>query len=146
MRWTAAAMMVLAVCAAAASAEAQVRQVTVCLVRDGELAQEVHSIDPTRLDTTWNHRRPPLRPGYAADQEWFINNEPFRFNGRGFVKYGLPRVVPFGTLKRVGVHQGVPLFAESDADDDPLVLYVPLRPGCEFQLYQTEAITRSVRG
>jgi hypothetical protein len=142
MRWTAAAMMALAACMAAGNAGAQVRQVTICLVRDGELIQEVHSVDPARLDTSWNHRQPPLPPGYAADQEWFINNEPFRFNDRGFGKYGLPRILRFGTLKRVGFHQGVPVFAPLDGDDDPLVLYLPVRPGCEFQPYQTEPVGR----
>jgi hypothetical protein len=40
----------------------------------------------------------------------------------------------------------VGVFAETGATDRPEVVYIPVRPGCEFQPYQTEVKTGGVRG
>ncbi|HEX8359087.1 MAG TPA: hypothetical protein VF613_03145, partial [Longimicrobium sp.] len=82
---------------------------------------------------------------YAANATWFINNEPVMFQNRRFVKYGLPRVLGVNEVTRVGDFQGVPVFAEA-GQTRPDVIYVPVRPGCEFQPYQTEVKTGGVRG
>jgi hypothetical protein len=82
---------------------------------------------------------------YAANATWFINNEPVMFQNRRFVKYGLPRVLGVSDVTRVGEFQGVSLFAET-GQTRPDVVYVPVRPGCEFQPYQVEVKTGSVRG
>jgi hypothetical protein len=67
------------------------------------------------------------------------------FQGRRFVKYGLARVLGVNEVTRVGDHMGVPVFAEM-GQTRPDVIYVPVRPGCEFQPYQVETKTGSVRG
>lgn len=146
MRWTTAAVLLACAAAAPRSAEAQSDTVAVCVVRDdGELGQELHTFDRANPPAHHHSHNPDPGPGYAAGKRWFIDNEPFRFNDRGFVKYGLPLVVELGKLKRVGRYRGVGLYTEVEEGDDPLVLYVPVRPGCEFQRYQTEPIGR-VRG
>jgi hypothetical protein len=61
------------------------------------------------------------------------------------VRYGLPRVLGVNEVTRMGEFQGVPLFAEA-GQSRPEVVYVPVRPGCEFQPYQVETKTGSVRG
>jgi hypothetical protein len=48
-------------------------------------------------------------------------------------------------LARTGEYQGVPVFAEAGMAR-PDVVYVAVRPGCEFQPYQTEVKAGGVRG
>ncbi len=82
---------------------------------------------------------------YAATREWYVNNEPIDYDPESicFVKYGLPRVLSRDSVVRLGEWRGVPVFRERyDGGGTPLVFYVPVRAGCEFQPYQTEAITR----
>ena len=63
------------------------------------------------------------------------------------MKYGLPRVLGTRDVNNAGTVNGVSVFAEPGANAQrPEVIYVPTRPGCEFQPYQTEAKTGSVRG
>jgi hypothetical protein len=149
MRWTVAAMLALTACAAVPTgAEAQARpdSVALCVIRDGELREEMQP----RGDSVYNthtYTGPGPGPGYVHSEAFFVNNEPIRFGRRMFVKYGLPRVMEVGELRRLGRYQGVSVFTEvQEPEDDPLVLYLPVRPGCEFQPYQTEAITLGVRG
>jgi hypothetical protein len=65
---------------------------------------------------------------------------------RRYVKYGLPRVLGVNEVTRVGEFQGVPIFAEAGRTAPYEVIYVPVRPGCEFQPYQTEVKVGGVRG
>jgi hypothetical protein len=62
------------------------------------------------------------------------------------VKFGLPRVLGTGEVSGAGMVHGVNVYAERGADARPDVIYVPTRPGCEFQPYQAEAEARTVRG
>jgi hypothetical protein len=59
---------------------------------------------------------------------------PVTHAGRRYVRTGGERRVPINLLRRVGDHQGVPLFASPD-EPTPEAVYVPLRPGCVFQAY-----------
>ena len=108
----------------------------VCVVQGGALT-EIEVTDPASVQTTGE---------YAGGAPWFINNEPITFGGRRYVKYGLPRVVGVTELGRVGDYQGVGVFGEAGGMEPREVIYVPVRPGCEFQPYQLERKATGVRG
>jgi hypothetical protein len=122
--------------------------IQVCVVQDGNL-MNVNAQYSSAGDTTVNGQpfasAHPMGAQYAGNATWYINNEPVMFQNRRFVKYGLPRVLGVNEVTRVGEFQGVSLFAEM-GQTRPDVVYVPVRPGCEFQPYQVETKTGSVRG
>jgi hypothetical protein len=85
---------------------------------------------------------PATAPTYAAGATWFINNDAVMFNNREFVRYGVPRVISPAELQRVGDYRGVGLWAQTGATTPYDVVYVPIRPGCEFQAYQARTQLR----
>ena len=128
-----------------------VQDVNVCVVQNGQLTTVMGQYNPASGDTTVNGTpfatAYPTNDAYAANATWYINNEPITFNGRRYVKYGLPRVLSTTEVTSVGTNSGVGVFAESSANAQrPDVIYVPVRPGCEFQPYQYEVKTGGVRG
>jgi hypothetical protein len=122
----------------------------VCVVQGGALQQVTAQYNTTRGDTTYQGRpfaqAFPATTGYAAGSTWYINNEPITVNGRRYVKYGLPRVLGVNEVTRVADVQGVTVFAEAGATGATEVIYVPVRPGCEFQPYQVDVKVGGVRG
>lgn len=89
----------------------------------------------------------PTTARYAAGAEWYVNNEPFRRGRYGYVKYGLPRVVRPHEMVRAGEQHGVLTFTEpAEPEDPPLVLYMAVRPWCEFQAYQRDLVPREGDG
>ncbi len=76
-----------------------------------------------------------LRPGvvfagdYAADETWFIEDEPITFEQRRYDKSGNEVRLDCPDLMRVGEYMGVPLFAMRNADRPFDMLYVPVTPG-----------------
>jgi hypothetical protein len=128
--------------------------IRVCVVQ-GTMLAEVDAIYlPGQGDTLVaiaGERRPfasvysSAAPAYASSENWYIRSVPMTFAGRKYVKFGLPRVLDAAQLTRVGDFSGVGVFAETGAEAPQEVLYVPLRPGCEFQPYQQQA-TIQVRG
>jgi hypothetical protein len=125
------------------------RDIQVCVLQNGQLANVTATYNPTRGDTTVNGQAFssafPTTGEYAANATWYINNTPITFQNRRFVKYGLPRVLGVNEVTRVGEFMGTPVFAEV-GQSRPDVVYVLVRPGCEFQPYQVESKTGSVRG
>ncbi|HEV2145936.1 MAG TPA: hypothetical protein VGR37_00820 [Longimicrobiaceae bacterium] len=125
--------------------------IRVCVV-EGTALREVEAMyNPATGDTMVAGQRfsmafPATAPAYAAGATWFINNEPIMMNRRRYVKFGLPRVVSPTDVRRIGEHQGVGVFADATATGTPDVIYIPVRPGCEFQPYQYEVPARGVRG
>ena len=123
--------------------------IQVCVLQDGNLTNVTAQYNTARGDTMVNGQpfatAFPTGGQYAANASWYINNEPVMFQNRRFVKYGLPRVLGVNEVTRVGEFQGVPVFAET-GQTRPEVVYVLVRPGCEFQPYQVETKTGSVRG
>jgi hypothetical protein len=122
-----------------------------CVVSNGQLTDVEAMYDPQRADTLIGGRpvamsHPADAPPYASGAPWFIANEPIVASGRRFVKYGLPRTIAASDLRRAGDYQGIPLFAARNSAGEPEVLFVPIRSGCEFQVYQTEVNTGAVRG
>lgn len=129
--------------------EDNIVDVRVCVVQDGNLTEVTARYNTTRGDTTYNGQpfstAFPATTGYAANAGWYINNEAITFNNRRYVKYGLPRVLGVTEVSRAGEVQGVSVFSEG-GNMNAEVIYVPVRPGCEFQPYQTEIKTGGVRG
>ena len=121
------------------------REIRVCVVQHGMATEVTARFDPATGDTTFGAPGLPVPAGneYAAGEPWFIQEEPIVVNG---VQYALPRVLGVNDVVRVGEYRGIPVFAAAGTADPPLVVYVPVRPGCEFQPYQTDAKTGAVRG
>ena len=88
----------------------------------------------------------PGTTGYAAGSTWYLNNDAITVNGRRYVKYGLPRVLSVNEVVRVGDHQGVAVFGEVGTTTAAEIIYIPVRPGCEFQPYQFEVKVVGIRG
>jgi hypothetical protein len=128
--------------------------IRVCVVQ-GTMLTNVDAIYiPARGDTVVmvsGERRPfatvypSVAPDYAAGETWYINNDSITVMDTEYVRFGVPRVITSGQLTRVGDHEGVGVYAETGADMPYSVIYVPLRPGCEFQPYQVREEIR-VRG
>lgn len=124
------------------------REAAACVRRDGALVR-VMGTEDARGDTLVDGR--PLRAvhpdtaGTATGKAW-LSGGTVRLGGTDYVTFGLPRVLQPGDAVRVGAWDGVDLYAAPDAGATPDVVYVPVRPGCEFQPFQrTEAVLR-VRG
>jgi hypothetical protein len=124
--------------------------IQVCVVENGTLRYVTARYNTRTGDTTVSGRpfseAYPAATGYAAGTTWFIDNEPIRVNGRVYVKYGLPRVLGVNEVIRTADFQGVPVFTEAGARAKTEVVYVPVRPGCEFQPYQINVKVGGVRG
>ena len=126
------------------------RAIRVCVVENGMLRDVdvayVVATGDTLVDGRPFAERYPATAGYAAAMPFYIGNEPVMVGGRRYVKYGLPRVLAVSEVTRVGEVMGVSVFAEAGAMDAPGVIYLPVRPGCEFQPYQLEVKAGAVRG
>ena len=116
--------------------------VTVCTVQNGQLSNVTAMYNPTSGDTTGL----PTAEPYASSAEWYVNNSKITFNGKGYVKYGLPRVLGTTDVTSAGTYEGVPVFAEPSATTPQQVIYVPVGSRCEFQPYQLEVKAGAVRG
>ncbi len=123
-----------------------IREIRVCVVENGALREITAQYNTQTGDTTVAGQRIQATTGYAGGATWYINNEPITVNGRRYVRYGLPRVLGVNEVTRTADHQGVSVFAEAGAQGTPEVLYIPVRPGCEFQPYQLEVKAGGVRG
>ena len=90
-----------------------------------------------------------LRPGivfagsYAAGADWFENDEAVTYEDTEYQKSGGEVSLDCASIMQVGVHMGVPLFAERSAERPFQTLYAPVRPGV-WQGY--ERGLRSTRG
>ena len=117
------------------------RDIRVCVVEGGMLREVTATYNTQRADTMYQGRRFneafPATTGYAGGATWYINTEPITINGRRYVKYGLPRVLAPGDVVRDGEMLGVPVFAELPVPRSVIeVIYLPVKPTCEFQPYE----------
>jgi opacity protein-like surface antigen len=128
--------------------------INVCVVDGTRLAQVEAIFIPSRGDTVVvrdGQRRPfasiypATAPAYAANAPWYVAGQSITVANREYVRFGLQRVIGATELTNVGVYNGVPLFAETGSTAPHAVLYLPIRPGCEFQPYQQRETIR-VRG
>jgi hypothetical protein len=137
---------------APAPAPPATREITVCVVTpQGQIQNVTATFNPATGDTLvagqqFRTAHPATAPTYAAGANWYVTTDQLRFTNRDFVRFGVSRLITQpAQLQRVGEFQGTHLFAEAGATAPYDVLYVPLRPGCEFQPYQAREAVR-VRG
>jgi hypothetical protein len=130
-------------------------RIRVCVIQGNGLATIDAIYVPSRGDTlvTVNGERrafaaahPTTTPDYAGGEAWFVNNSSISFSGGDYVRVELARVMDPSQLVRVGDYRGVGVFAERGSDATQPVVFIPVRPGCEFQRYQRQAIIGAVRG
>jgi hypothetical protein len=126
--------------------------IRVCVVQGGMLQDVEATFNPSTGDTTvtstgqgFSTAYPATAPTYAASETWYINNDSISVGSQQYVRYGTTRILTPGTLTSAGTVNGVGIFAETGATSPYDVVYVPVRPGCEFQPYQLRARVR-VRG
>lgn len=116
------------------------RRINVCVVHNNALTDVTAMYSGTTGDTLVQGRPfsdvYPVHTGYASRHTWFRNNENIMFRDGVFAKYGLPRVLGINEVARIGATAGVGVYAEPGVAS-PEVIYLPVRPGCEFQPYMT---------
>ncbi|HEX2095400.1 MAG TPA: hypothetical protein VHG28_23590 [Longimicrobiaceae bacterium] len=127
------------------------QEMQVCVVQGNMLTTVTATYNPATGDTTVAGGQRfseayPATAGYAAGATWYINNDTITFNGQRYQRFGLSRVVGTTEVTRAGEFQGVGIFTETGATGTPEMIYVPVRPGCEFQPYQRVEAIRRVRG
>lgn len=112
--------------------------IEVCVVQGGALTRVLAQFHPATGDTSFGTPDGPLarEHDFAAEKTWYIDNESIRVDDRLFRKVGLPRMLEVGDVIRVGEYDGVPVFAEpGETLAATYLLYLPVRRGCEFQMY-----------
>ena len=108
--------------------------IEVCLSTGQNILLRVTAAGDTLVGATFAPLR-SLRPaltfsgGYAGSAFWYEGNAVITFEGADFGK--LPDTFPIDCdqIARVGMNQGVPLFADRAAERPLVVLFVPVRPG-----------------
>jgi hypothetical protein len=66
---------------------------------------------------------------YAAGAFWFESGQPITFEGFNFGRASDTFPIDCNEILRVGVHQGVPVFADVAAERPLVMIFVPVRPG-----------------
>jgi|GEM_PF-2087790 len=79
---------------------------------------------------------PTTGKDYAAGEAWYINNDQIPFNGKSYVKYGLPRVLGVREIEKKGTYGNIGVYVEAGSTGLIEVIYIPVRHGCEFQPYK----------
>jgi hypothetical protein len=132
---------------AAAAALPTGQAVTICLATGDDAQVLVTAQGDTLVGPSRTSVR-TLRQGgvafageYAQGRSWFDDDQPFTFEGRSLQKSGGEVALRCPDIRRVGEHQGVPLFARRDAAAPYAQIYVPVRPGV-WQLYENLRQTR----
>lgn len=123
------------------------RTIQVCVVDNGQLEMISAIYRPATADTLvggqpFNQVHPATVPNYAAGANWFLQSSEISFMDNTHVKYGVTRMITPSQLQRVGEYQGTPVFAEAGTSSPWEVVYLPVRPGCEFQPYQLREVIR----
>jgi hypothetical protein len=67
--------------------------------------------------------------GYAGGMFWYDGNAVVTFEGADFGQVPGTFPIDCDQIARVGVHQGVPVFADRVAERPFVVLFIPVRPG-----------------
>lgn len=123
---------------------------SVCVVRDGALSEVPVTYNPATGDSTYQGQRFgdafPADSSFAIGTAWYHTREPIKIFGRRYLQYGLPRVLQPSDVVARGTYRGIPFFVEPMASTVPEVLFLPLRPTCEFQTYQIGEHGEPIRG
>lgn len=125
--------------------------IRICVV-DGNRLRDVDAIYiAARGDTVVvvDGQRRPFGSVYPASGAGYaqIQSESgvITVSDREYVRFGVPRVIPSTQIEWVGESDGVGLYTQTGSQAPHEVLYLPLRPGCEFQPYRMRETIR-VRG
>jgi len=106
----------------------------------------------------WTQEAGDARPGGSAgrlapSRGWYTADRRLAFRRHKFVKTGLPRQLPPGSVRRVAEVDGVGVYMAPGSDTGRISdktriwgFYVPVRAGCEFQLYEDIDMFHGVRG
>ena len=108
--------------------------VTLCLATGDAIAVLVTAVGDTLVGpsrTPMSELRPAvgLAGVYAANRAWFEAGESITVEQRSYGKSAAPVRLDCGDIRRVGEHEGVPLFVTGTDETLPRTLYVPVRPG-----------------
>jgi len=130
------------------SAMAQnIQKINQCLIRDGVLTQIQIDYDRSTGEKTiiLDGKMATLTEleeskDYAVNTLWYKQHEDIKFEGRQYQKFGLPRVLGITEVTRAGMYKGVGIYLEAGIDGPYEVIYIPVRPGCEFQPYSRKVI------
>jgi hypothetical protein len=106
----------------------------------GSAAYESLPMPGADIRTAVRDTAPGLPPAwnYAEHAEWFVNSEPFGFEGRRYLKFAVPRMLPRDRLTRIATLHGIPIYAEAGSRGAPEILHVRVNPRGEFQSYSSE--------
>jgi len=127
-------------------------ELTVCVVHGGAMSTVSVSYNHATGDSVYQGRRFrdafPTDSSFAASARWYHDYEPIVLNGRRYIIYGLPRALRPGDVVARGEYRGVTVFVEPTASrsSPPEVLFLPVRPTCEFQPYEPGETGGAVRG
>lgn len=72
---------------------------------------------------------------YAGNAFWYVNGDPIEFEGDTFGQGSDTFPIDCGQILRVGVYQGVPVFADRAVERPLVMLFIPVRPGA-WRLYE----------
>jgi hypothetical protein len=126
------------------------RCIRICIVQRGSLLEVPVTWNPATGDTLTEDGLlfstvAPLTAEYASLAGWFVNNEPIQFRGNRYTRYGPARVLGVNEVLKMGEYRWVGVYVEAgDTLSPPQVVFVPTRPGCEFQPYE-RADSRAAR-
>jgi hypothetical protein len=123
----------------------QYQKMTECVIENGVLKNIEIDYNPATGDRSivvngvrkdFYSVYPKTGAAYAEEQKWYINNETVTFNGKPYIKYGLPRILSTTEIEKAGSYKSVNVYVESGVTGLAEVIYIPTRQGCEFQPYQ----------
>lgn len=109
-------------------------------MRNGHMEDVDVEYDPLRGITTYQGRPFstvfPVDGAVALNADWYRESEVIGSEWGRYLKYGQPRILGSTEVVPIGTFRGVTVFVEPGAHRErPLVIYLPLRPTCEFQPY-----------
>jgi hypothetical protein len=85
-----------------------------------------------RVPAAWRDTTGVLEDAAFAPADWYV----ITVNGLHYNRYGNPRPLDRARLVRIGLYQGVSIFAERQEDPEwPYIVYLPTAPG-QVQGYQ----------
>jgi hypothetical protein len=111
-----------------------------CVVRNGRLESVEVQVLSFNGDTVYGTlpilRAFPIDSTCGLNAAWYTTSQPITMLGGVYVKYGLPRILGTTDVVPAATFREVTVFVEPGMDPRrPEVIYLPTRPGCEFQPY-----------
>jgi hypothetical protein len=78
---------------------------------------------------------PEKSPPYAIGLGWYTSGAPIPFAGREYVRSGNTVILIPREVERVGVYDGIGIWARRTESSSPGTIFVPIGHGCAFQGY-----------